>query len=214
MLYVAIVSGLTVKSLINFDLIFVYGKRSPIRFLIRSLHETGYHLGFPSDSVVKESAWNSGDVEKTRVQFLDWEDPLGKEMTTHSSILAEKSHGQRSLAGYSSWGFKELDTTEWLNNNNIHSPLIFRTVCLTCVQCPSFLLFSRPCFLPCHFLTDDFMSEGHNAGMFNLPGLTKSIERFSNVFCPRIPEMILMWSYHTIFPSTLGLNSLISYEGI
>ena len=26
----------------------------------------------------------------------------------------EKSHGQRSLEGYSPWGCKELDTTEWL----------------------------------------------------------------------------------------------------
>ena len=28
-----------------------------------------------------------------------------------------KSHGQRSLAGYSPWGHKELDTTWWINNN-------------------------------------------------------------------------------------------------
>ena len=28
-------------------------------------------------------------------------------------------HGQRSLAGYSSWGGQELDTTEWLSTHNI-----------------------------------------------------------------------------------------------
>ena len=33
-------------------------------------------------------------------------------MTTHSDILAGEFHGQRSLAGYSTWGRKELDTTE------------------------------------------------------------------------------------------------------
>ena len=33
-------------------------------------------------------------------------------MATHSSILAGKFHGQRSLAGYSPWGPKESDTTE------------------------------------------------------------------------------------------------------
>ena len=34
-------------------------------------------------------------------------------MATHSRILAwEILHGQRSLAGYSPWGRKELDTTE------------------------------------------------------------------------------------------------------
>ena len=37
-----------------------------------------------------------------------------KEMATHSSTLAWKIHGQRSLVGYSPWGHKELDTTEWL----------------------------------------------------------------------------------------------------
>ena len=31
-----------------------------------------------------------------------------KEMATHSSILAGKSHGQRSLAGYSPWGWKRI----------------------------------------------------------------------------------------------------------
>ena len=35
------------------------------------------------------------------VQSLDQEDPLEKEVVTHSSIFAWKSHGQRSLAGYS-----------------------------------------------------------------------------------------------------------------
>ena len=29
-------------------------------------------------------------------------------------LLPGKSHGQRSLVGYSSWGLKELDTTEGL----------------------------------------------------------------------------------------------------
>ena len=33
-------------------------------------------------------------------------------MTTHSSILARISHGQRSLAPYSPWGCKELDLTD------------------------------------------------------------------------------------------------------
>ena len=40
---------------------------------------------------------------------------MGKEMATHSSILAWKIHGQ-SLVGYSPRGRKGLDTTEQLNN--------------------------------------------------------------------------------------------------
>ena len=44
-------------------------------------------------------------------------------MSTHSNILAGESHRQRSLVGYSPWGHKELDTTEWLTlytNNTIN----------------------------------------------------------------------------------------------
>ena len=54
-------------------------------------------------------------VRETRVQSLGWEDPLEKEMAIHSSLLPGKSHGQRSLEGYSPWGRKELDTTERLH---------------------------------------------------------------------------------------------------
>ena len=42
-------------------------------------------------------------MQEIQVQFLGQEDPLEKEMATH---LPEKSHGQRSLAGYSPWGHK------------------------------------------------------------------------------------------------------------
>ena len=39
-------------------------------------------------------------VRETRVLSLGWEDPLEKGMAAHSSILAWRSHEQRSLAGY------------------------------------------------------------------------------------------------------------------
>ena len=34
-------------------------------------------------------------------------------------FLPGESHGQRGLVGYSSWGHKESDVTEQLNNHNI-----------------------------------------------------------------------------------------------
>ena len=43
---------------------------------------------------------------------LGREDPLEKKMATHSVPLLGKSHGWRSLVGYSPWGCKESDTTE------------------------------------------------------------------------------------------------------
>ena len=51
----------------------------------------------PSGSAVK----NLPAMQETRVQLLGWEGLLEKEMATHFHILLRKSHGQRSLAGYS-----------------------------------------------------------------------------------------------------------------
>ena len=51
-------------------------------------------------------------MQEMWVQSLGWEDPLEEAVATHSCILAGESHGQRSLAGYSPWGPKELDMTE------------------------------------------------------------------------------------------------------
>ena len=53
-------------------------------------------------------------VLETKVQSLGGEDPLEEEMETQV-FLPGKSHGQRSLAGYSPWDGKELDTTERLH---------------------------------------------------------------------------------------------------
>ena len=52
---------------------------------------------------------------ETEVRSLGWEDPLEKEMAIHSRTLPGKSHGQRSLVGYSPWGHKESDTTKQLH---------------------------------------------------------------------------------------------------
>ena len=41
-----------------------------------------------------------------RVQSLGREDPLEEEMATPPVFLPGKSHGPRSLAGYSPWGHK------------------------------------------------------------------------------------------------------------
>ena len=65
--------------------------------------------GFPGGLALK----NLPAMQETRVQFLGQEDlPLEKERAIHSSILAGKSHGKRSLAGYNSQGCKESDMTE------------------------------------------------------------------------------------------------------
>ena len=50
-------------------------------------------------------------MQETQVQSLGREDPLEKEMATHSNILAWEIPGQRRLVGYSPCGFKELEMT-------------------------------------------------------------------------------------------------------
>ena len=57
--------------------------------------------------------WLSGKESTSqcrRCKFNPWvgEDTLEKEMATHSSILAGKSHGQRNLVSYDPWVCKRI----------------------------------------------------------------------------------------------------------
>ena len=63
-------------------------------------------------------------TRETQVQSLGWEDPLEKEMATHSSTLAWKIPYQVSRVGYSPWDCKESDTSEQL-----HFTLVLRVLC-------------------------------------------------------------------------------------
>ena len=51
--------------------------------------------------MVAQSVKDLPAMQETQVQSLGGEDPLEKEMATHSSVLAWRIHGQKSLAGYS-----------------------------------------------------------------------------------------------------------------
>ena len=51
-------------------------------------------------------------MQETWVQSLGWEDPLEKEMATHSSILAWRIPWTEESGGLESTGHKEMDTTE------------------------------------------------------------------------------------------------------
>ena len=52
---------------------------------------------------------------KTQVGSLGREDPWRRKRQPTPVLLPRKSHGRRSLVGYSPWGRKELDTTERLH---------------------------------------------------------------------------------------------------
>ena len=79
--------------------------------------------GFPGGSDSKEFTCNPGDLgsipELGRSPGEGYGNPL-------QYSCPENPHGQRSLAGYSPWVCKELDTTKWLstileNKNEYHA---------------------------------------------------------------------------------------------
>ena len=53
-------------------------------------------------------------IRETQVQSLGWEDPLEKEMATHSSILAWRIPWTEEPGGLQSVGVPESDTTKHL----------------------------------------------------------------------------------------------------
>ena len=68
---------------------------------------------FPAGSVVK----NLPTMQETWVWSLDQEDPWRRKWQPTPVFLLGESHGERSLADFSPWGHKKLDTTEWLNTH-------------------------------------------------------------------------------------------------
>ena len=62
-------------------------------------------------------------MQETWVRSLGLEDPLEKEMEPAAVFLPGKSHGQRSLAGYSPWSHQESDTTDELNKGQFRRRL-------------------------------------------------------------------------------------------
>ena len=128
-------------------------------------------------------------MQETWVWSLDWEDPLEESMATHSSMLAWNPHWQRSLAGYSPWGPKGLDMTEWLSTAHINWSiglylLIFKnftfylnyllttSTCIwnscsywTCWSCALFFKYSDILAIVCVCL--------HFSGMLNCPQASK-----------------------------------------
>ena len=57
--------------------------------------------------LVKNPPVNAGDVEML-VQSLGWEEPLGEEMTTHSSVLDGRIPGAEEPSGLQSIGLQRV----------------------------------------------------------------------------------------------------------
>ena len=69
--------------------------------------------GFPGGSDGKESVYNVGDLGSIRgLGRFPWR----REWQSTPVLLLGEFHGQRSLAGYSSWNHQESDTTKRLTH--------------------------------------------------------------------------------------------------
>ena len=75
-------------------------------------------MGFPGGSDGKESACDVGDLGSNpgSGRSPGREEPLEKEVATHSNILAWRIPWTEEPGGYSSQGHKESDTTEQLTH--------------------------------------------------------------------------------------------------
>ena len=81
---------------------------------IRSLSSWFFFPHVRDNSLVAQMVKNLSAMQETWIQSLGREDPLEKEMATHSSILAWRIPWTEDLVGYTPWGRKDSDTTERL----------------------------------------------------------------------------------------------------
>ena len=71
-------------------------------------------MGILSGTAGKESTCHAGDTEDADLIPESGRSPGGGNGNPFQDFLPENCHGQRSLAGYSPKGRKELNTTEYL----------------------------------------------------------------------------------------------------
>ena len=70
--------------------------------------------------VVKNPLANAGDAERRGFDPWVGKTPWKRAWQTTPVLLPGESHGQRSLVGYSPWGWKESDTTEATQQARTH----------------------------------------------------------------------------------------------
>ena len=107
-------------------------------------------------------------MQEMRVWSLSREDPLEKEMATHSSILSWKIPWTESLVGYSPQGYKESDMIEHTRGSQVRHDSYRAVTSRTSnnwIKFPPFSLTQRQkyyhrydCLLPVFFLSFFFFS--------------------------------------------------------
>ena len=111
---------------------------------------------------------------ETWVRSLGWEDPWRRKCQPTPVLLPGKSHGRRSLVGYSPWGCKELDTTERLHfyfshlkSKNIGCYCLVTKLCL--ILCDSMNCVAHQAPLSMRFPRQEYWSGLPSSPPGNLP---------------------------------------------
>ena len=94
-----------------FDLLVVQGTLKSLLQHHSSKASILWHSAFFMTFLVAQMVKSLSTMRETWVQSLGWEDPLERKWQSTPVLLPGKSHGQRSLVGYSPWGSQESDTT-------------------------------------------------------------------------------------------------------
>ena len=81
-------------------------------FLASEQFTTESSLGSSSKLLVAKRLKRLPGMQETQVRSLGWEDPLEKEMTTHSSTLTWRIPFREEPGRLQSMGLQESDTTE------------------------------------------------------------------------------------------------------
>ena len=138
---------------------------------------------------------NPPAMQETRFIFWVGKIPWRRDRLSTPVFRPGESHGQRSPAGYSSWGCKELDTTEQLSvhtqththtHTHTHTQCICSTVQLYVVEIYQMVILNFSCapetwlaFLPSHsWATNQILGYGGAVVMsgFQLPGHLRRVE--------------------------------------
>ena len=123
---------------------------------------TGMYMGFPGgSSTCQRRRWR-------RHGFSPWvgKIPWRRKWQPTPVFLSGKSHGQRSLVGYSPWGCQESDTTEWISTQAVCVYMCFSST-IYLIYTPN----SNSTFIPFYGQINSLFIQGplrHLTGFFSL----------------------------------------------
>ena len=147
-------------------------------------------------------------MQETQVQFLSGEDSLENEMATHSSILAWRIPRAEDAGGYSPWGYKESETTEYMYPGARH-------IAYLCLQVPC--LWNGDSDSTCLILSVHGLNETVNVKCFK-PCLAESTQQMLMYwYYPICSIQITVANYQTTslkFQARLLTNQLLLYSTV